>query len=368
MQKARKAKRVKGSVVDEKYLGPEPVLSESSKSIDIIQFYNWHNYFHNSDDAKSFVISYHKKIKADKELIKKLNKVRPDDLRTVGWHCRNLLIGGSLPKGLLSDISNRVNILTKNLDAKDEPEVEEVKPQIQERIENRASELIASLEDEIDKFCINQKNDFDIQNWFRNNAIKPLIAKRIAGYYQPLYSEVYDAVEGKDEQLVEAYHSWNKKALKQFLEFIRTIISTAETFAVAVKIERKPRKKKQKPANLIIKKLKYKEKDENFSIVSINPVGLVGSDQLWTYNTKSRALSVYNSLGPVGLSVKGTTITGYDEKTSVTKKLRKPEEVLPKVLEGGKLVLRKLMDELTTTSKEANGRINTDTILLRAIK
>lgn len=363
-----KTKRSKRSNIDEKYFGSEPILSSDNQSIDFINFYNWHNYFHTTDDAKSFVIGYLKKIKADKDLIKKVTKVDPDKLRITGWHCRNLLLGGSLPKGLENDIMIRVNLLVKDINLSHETEEEKPVVSIQDRIKDRTIDLIGSLEQEIDKFIENKSYEFDSAQWFREQAVKPMIAKRISDYYIPLYNQIIDAIKGEDEQLNEYYHRWKKPELKKYAEFVKNIISTADIFTVAAKISRLPRKKKIKPAALVVKNLKYKEKDDETSIASIVPSTIVGSDQLWTYNTRTRTLSVYNSLGPVGLSVKGTTVTGYDENTSITKKVRKPQETLTRVLEGGKLVLRKIMDEINCKSKKANGRINNHTILLRAIK
>jgi hypothetical protein len=77
-------------------------------------------------------------------------------------------------------------------------------------------------------------------------------------------------------------------------------------------------------------------------------------------------LTVFRAIDRGGLQVKGTSIINYDEKNSFTKRTgRKPEEYLKKVLEGGKIVLRKLMDDM----KEAPlaYRINENTILLRII-
>jgi hypothetical protein len=73
-------------------------------------------------------------------------------------------------------------------------------------------------------------------------------------------------------------------------------------------------------------------------------------------------------MGPAGLSVKGSSIVGYDEKTSIVKKLRKPTEQLNKLMQGGKIVLRKFMEDIKCKSKEATGRINNEVVLLRIIK
>jgi hypothetical protein len=69
-----------------------------------------------------------------------------------------------------------------------------------------------------------------------------------------------------------------------------------------------------------------------------------------------------------GLSVRGSTITGFDETTSITKKLRKPEAVLKPLLEGGKIYLRKVMENINCKEQKATGRINPDTLLIRVIK
>ena len=73
-------------------------------------------------------------------------------------------------------------------------------------------------------------------------------------------------------------------------------------------------------------------------------------------------------MGPAGLSVKGSTLTGFDEKTSIVKTLRKPTEQLNKLKDGGKVTLRKFMDDIKCKAKTATGRINKETVLVRIVK
>ena len=115
-------------------------------------------------------------------------------------------------------------------------------------------------------------------------------------------------------------------------------------------------------------KLKYKEKDEAFKIVSVRATDIIGANQLWVFNTKNKALIMYNAMGPAGLNIKGSSVTGFDEKTSMSKTLRKPENHLPKVADGGKVVLRRLLEGIKSKSKPANGRINAEMVLVRIIK
>ncbi len=119
--------------------------------------------------------------------------------------------------------------------------------------------------------------------------------------------------------------------------------------------------------NIFLEGESYLENKE-YKIVSINPADIIGADQLWVFNTKYRMLKKFQAMGPSGLSVKGTTLQGYNPDESIQKKLRKPDEILPQVLSGGKRVMKKLMGEINSKeSPISNGRINGDTILLRVL-
>lgn len=65
------------------------------------------------------------------------------------------------------------------------------------------------------------------------------------------------------------------------------------------------------------------------------------------------------------LSVKGTSITGYNELSSVQKTLRKPEEQLKEFKAAGKVQLRKFLEDIRAVDIKLNGRINEDTVLLK---
>ncbi len=131
---------------------------------------------------------------------------------------------------------------------------------------------------------------------------------------------------------------------------------------------RKPRQRKQKSPEQLVSKLKYLDKHEELKLESVTPKDIIGALQLWVYNTKSRKLGCYNAEDASGLSVKGSTIINFNEIKSTQKKLRKPEVTLPEVLKGGKVYLRTALDEIKAVASTLNGRLNTDTILLRITK
>jgi len=375
---AKKQKAIRGKFADEKYLGQEPDLRGDVTDAQIISAYNWYNYFYDSAQAKAWVIEYLKEFhKTEKELIKNANRIDDNRCRTSGWNCRILLLGGNLPDRIKERNEERIRALAAgtskdgSTEAEEEGSAkkEEVKQviSIQERVANRANELIASIEEQIDLFY-RDGTQFKASDWLAQQDVKPAIAQRIADYYKPLYSELFDALSGKVPELRESYSHYTKPKLKAYVEFIKSIVSAAETRAVVVKAARKPRKKKEKPVSVIVSKLKFKEKDDTYNVVSVDPKQIVGANQLWVFNTKYRTLAVYNAMGPAGLNVKGSTLTGWDEKTSIVKKLRKPTEQVNKLKEGGKIVLRKFMDEIKCKPKTATGRINKETVLVRIIK
>ena len=364
------AKRL-AKLEDEKYMGSEPLLKEGCTESELAKAFNWYNYVCDNNQAKEFVVEYLKKIKYNKEEIKKISRAKMNS--STGWMARILTNGGSLPEGYGERMGASIKAALASVETIVEEDEEDPAPvknviSIQERIANKTADLIGDLEQQIDVFILQGKNSFNIGNWLRDKNVKPAIAQSIADYYKPLYAELFDAYEGKDEELKEAYSHLKKIQLKNYMEFVRSIVAASEVRATVEKAARKPRKKKEKPITVIVGKMKYLAEDKESGLKSVKPTDVVGAQQLWVYNVKYRNLSVYNAMSHAGLSVKGTTITGYDEKTSVTKKLRKPEVALKTVLDGGKVILRKAMDNIKCKPKTANGRINNETILLKVVK
>jgi len=142
----------------------------------------------------------------------------------------------------------------------------------------------------------------------------------------------------------------------------------------SAKANRKPRKAKPKSATKLVEKLKFSKTDEKYKLASIDPSLIVGANELWVFNVKTRKIGKYvaSNIDPkgmgrdgTGLSVKGTTIIGFDENLSIQKTLRKPDEQLKEFKAAGKVKLRKFLDDIKTTDTKLNGRCNPDTVLLK---
>lgn len=367
--KQSKKTRTRNFLYEQEHYGDEPVISRTSSSIDLIHAYNWYGHFHVAEDAKKFVLDYFKKEKKKAALI---NKINASLLYNIGWNLRILSRGGDLPDNVKNRTFSKLDELidTVKKEAKEEEsQAETVVVSIQDRVENYAKKLIADLEDQLDIFFKKPSaSEFDAADWFSKMNVKPQVAKVIKAYYDPLYAELIEVQSGNDPDVKEGYSHLKKRQLKKYVEFIKAIIAAADQQKQVVKKTRKPRKKKVKPASVLVSKLKYMKSEETLNLTSARAEDIIGSQQLWVYNAKTRVLSVYNAIGASGLNVKGSTLLGFDETSSVSKKLRKPAVSLESVKSGGKIILKKLMDTIKTKKMVPSGRINKDTILVRINK
>lgn len=348
------------SAVDERYMGSEPVVKDGASVSDIAHAYNWYNYFHDNEDAKNFVIDYLKAKKANNTVIGAVTRADPGVLRTIGWNCRILLRGGALPQDMVnSTVQKLQTIISKTLSASKEKEKEVVI--VRSKVDASAIDKIGDLEALLDAGM-----EFDVAAWMTENNIGPLVAKRIVEYYQPLSAELDAVLSGQDETLKEGYARHKKSTIKKKLDIVQSILVVAGGQSVI----RRKRKKKVRSASKIVSKVSYlkEHKEDGLSLTSVDTTNIVGAAQVWLYNVRYRTLTQLDAAGPEGMSVKGTTIQGFDEKASVTKKIRKPNQVLPSVLSGSKVALRKLMNGIRAKPGRLTGRMGKDTIILRTVK
>ena len=133
----------------------------------------------------------------------------------------------------------------------------------------------------------------------------------------------------------------NNETLKKFLEFVDNIIADCNQMVQTAKANRAPRKRKEVSPTKQVAKFKYLKEFADLNLKSVNPTSIIGSTEVWYYNTKYKHIGVYKGENGNTLSVKGTTIIGFDIKESKRMTLRKPEEFF-KGLSLGKRALNSL--------------------------
>jgi hypothetical protein len=271
--------------------------------------------------------------------------------------------------------SEIVQIVEQGKDDVDEGAVVEIKPavytpSIQDRVREAAYRMTEEIEEAIEGFQTDPKNfdpkAFKMLNLLKGKEVKAAHARIIKGFYERDLAELEELASGNaDEQLREGYSHRTKKQVKNMIVFYQEIMSACDMLAQEAKVNRKPRKTKVVSKDKIVAKLKFLKTNEPLKLVSINPTDIIGASELWIFNTKTRKLGKYVANEFNTLNVKGTTITNFNEFTSIQKTVRKPEEKLKEFKAAGKVQLRKFLDDINATDTKLNGRINEETILLR---
>lgn len=257
----------------------------------------------------------------------------------------------------------------------EELEEKEAKPAaptvtIQDRVREASLNMTEEIEQAIDIWHNNPETfdpkSFKILNLLKGKGAKAAHARVIKDFYNTWLAELTELASGNaDEQLREGYRHRSRKHIKKIMDFLTEVQSACTMLMQEAKANKKPRKTKAVNKDKLVAKLKYLKTDQTLKLVSVNPVDIIGSKELWIYNAKTRKLGRYVAAEFSDLGVRGTTITGFDEAKSICKTLRKPDEQLKSFKAAGKVALRKFLDEINAVDSQMNGRLNEHTILLK---
>lgn len=351
-KKKPRVTRSEAYMVNLKYLGEEPDSSKLKSWSDLAKAYTWYGSMCSKDEAREYLKDY--LLVHDAKLVKPVSRI-PDNWIpfTSAWNCRIATRTGSkIDQRSLEMIHEAIKMATPE-EQKEKPKSD--RPSIQDRIKDRVSELIGDIE------CLYDADmPVDLYSWLQKKEIPAMYSSKIVEYYKPVLEEMQLAAGGK----IEGYSSYTKKELNAKVGILQKIIDDAQRYGGNVKKARAPRKKKAPSAEKLLKNFKFQKDSNEHKLTSVSPQAVLGAQTLWTFNTKYNVLSVFIADGPSGISVRGSTLVGCDWNSSRSMKIgRKTTEKLDAVLKGGKIVQKRLIEEM---KGEANGRINENTILLKA--
>lgn len=371
-------------MADEKYTGEEPNFmgvefkDESERNIAMMRAFHYYNYFNSGKVFKKDVIKYAKdELKYSKDQLELLS-VSPD------WACqlqsgallrmrsRGFVIRDNEYLKINETIKNMERLGIKKLKEDVDDEEKQAKApviSVQDRIKAKVGEtILEDLDYMLDEWIKGESPSIDVYEAMKAHLLPAQAAKYVVDWATRYRDELQASIDKLDDQVVEGYSHLSTKRKKEFLKWYEGIIADAQRFGSNTKTVRKARAKKPVSLEKQISKLKYlKESPEN-KLVSINPSQIIGATELWTYNVKYKALTRYIAESGMGFEIKGTTLIKYDTNTSQTRKLRKPEQTLAEVLSSAKTKGIKAFAALTTKPSTPNGRINEDTIILKANK
>lgn len=244
-------------------------------------------------------------------------------------------------------------------------QVVERKITIQDRLQERTSEIIGEIEGMYDQVIQGKSAEFKIYDFLTAQNVPQSQLSKIAQVFEQRAIELAAAQSKKDAQLAEGYRHYRRADYQRLGKFIADLLAGIEEYRGVKKAVKKARVRKAPSKEKVVAKLKYARDDKALKVVSINPVDIVGAQELWVYNTKTRKLGRYIAEAMGQLGVKGTSVTGYDEVRSVAKTLRKPDEQLRDFAKAGKVALRTYLKDIKAVEVRLNGRINEETLLLR---
>lgn len=261
------------------------------------------------------------------------------------------------------------------------------KPSIQEVMREAAMAMTTEIEELVDEWIINPDpaivKKFEPLRIFHRIGTKPNHARIIKNFYEGSYQEMVDlnnmptATQLKKmneseadlwEQLKEGFEHYDTKQRKAALDMYKKIMDACDIVIAESKSQRKPRKVKEKSAAEKVKKLQFKVSDTTYGIASEPPEKIIGAVACIVFNCKNRKLGIYIASDSDGFAVKGTTLQNYDEKASLQKTLRKPQEQIALFKKTTKVRALKQFDTLKTTETMLNGRFNSETIILAIYK
>jgi hypothetical protein len=362
--KAIRVTKSEAYIVNKKHLGDEPLMTEK---VNVTLSLNWYNYMATISEARDYLKDYFKAI-GKPELSKKLSSISDSDLPlTAIWLCR-MISRGYKPEGTTMQFISSALTKMWSKAKSDLVNIENDKPviSIQDRMREKAHDIGGEVEGFIDD-NIDLDAPESFYDWLQKQNIPAAYIPGITAKIAPRLGELIEAYDCASGDLIEAYAYCKKKDFERMIKFFDSMIEDAERYGSNTKKVRTARKPRVVSVEKKLKGLKWQKEDATYKIASVSPEKIIGAQELWTFNTKYKTLTVFRAIDRGGLQVKGTSIIGFNDATSFTKGTgRKPEEYVKRVLDGGKLVLRKIMEELKT-DKPLAYRINENTILLRVV-
>lgn len=363
---------------DTAQMGSEPEWKNQpaadNRKTALTQAFVWYNYFYSKKEAKECVIDW--LVRADRSNDAKHYARIPDSAvsMTIGWVCRANVRGLELTADELDRVNQHIadNIASHQsvrqvVAVVEQPDI--VRPTIQDRLRERASETAGELEGMFDEFVAEgSKLTANVKplSLLRSMNIAPQQLSMIKDIWNRRIEEFNEVLAGKDAQLAEGYAHLGKVQLRNIVKFAELVIADCDSYIQIKKADRKPRAKKAVSPEKLSARFKYLREFEELKLKSESPARLVGAAEAWLYDTKKRKLIHVVADQHMGtFTVKGSSIVGYDTVNSTQKTLRKPAEQIKSVLSGGKPAARKSFKDIRATEVKFNGRSNENLVILK---
>lgn len=353
-----------------KYVGNEYVWEQqprdSERSSKLARGFYWYNYFFQQKEAKTMLLQW-VEARRSKDEAKTLKLINENDVNlTMCWLARMNLMGLVLTESEQTKLNTEIERLHSLREPVVEIATREKKPTIQDNIRKKSLEIAGELEGIYDEWVrAGAKGEFTSPvDFLRSQNFVPAQVGIIQESWARELAEL--KATQTDKEVAECYDRFTKIQIRNMIKFCEQVIADCASYVQVKKVERKPRAKKQKTPAQLVRRFRFLREFPDLKLKSESPEKLVAAQEAWLYNTKNRKLiHVVADSNAGSLTVNGMAIVGFDERTTVMKTLRKPEEQLKTVFAGGKPATRKAFAEIKSTEAKWNGRSNADLIILK---
>ena len=232
------------------------------------------------------------------------------------------------------------------------------------KINNTIMQELLDLED---KWIDGDDATINIYDRFKYHGLTNTAISHVKPMIEGWLLDYEDAYHKRCEQAVEGYSHLKRSTLNHRIKVCKAMLEDLERIRSATKASRNIKVKRPKSVDKQVAKVQYKKEDNDFKIVSINPIQIPTKARLYAFNTKSKMIIEYVTESVNGFEISGSTIKNFSKGLSRTICLRKPLDFLPIVLQKTPKQIDVAWQTLKTKTKVPNGRINKDTILLRVL-
>ena len=232
------------------------------------------------------------------------------------------------------------------------------------KINNTIMQELLELED---KWIDGEDATINIYDRFKYHGLTNTAISHVKPMIEGWLLDYEDAYHKRCDQAVEGYSHLKRSTLNHRIKVCKAMLEDLERIRSATKASRNVKVKRPKSIDKQVSRVQYKKEDNDFKIVSINPIQIPTKTRLYAFNTKNKMVTEYITESPNGFEISGSTIKNFSKDLSRTICLRKPLDFLPIVLQKTPKQIDAAWQTLKTKTKVPNGRINKDTILLRVL-
>jgi hypothetical protein len=365
MVKKTKSDEIKVNAEDLRAVGPEPTWTpdEPVTSIALSSAYNWYNYILEDKDRQKIVAEFVSG--ADARAIMACESWRISNLvaAQIRMEKRGYVLSSEQLARRDATIASWVEIGNAKLNVpKKAPVAMKVIPVTH----------VADLEEHLDEYFLSgMKKPWDVAVLHTIKAWNPTkeSLQGILEHYSDQLVEAQAAVKGQ----IDGYEKYKPGQLKNWRDAIEEIVESAKALMAetsvskAQKKPRKPRAKKPVDPKKATSKFKFMQEHAELGLTSQPIKSIIGSKEVWLYNSQKRILQHYVANTEAGLMVKGTSVMDFNGDLSAGRKIRKPE-TLGTLMAGGYKTVTKAFDALKVKPTEVTGRSNEFTLVLKVVK